>query len=127
MNASVAVGLEHHIFEEILEYYKENKGLTLDTELSSEDWRKLIVDFTARVERTFGKPFPQDPREQLWGAIGAVFESWMNPRAVAYRRLHGIPASLGTAVTIQAMVFGKMGATPGTGAAFPPKPSPRAE
>src|ERR1700719_3057273 len=88
MYASVVLGIEHHIFEEILECYKENKGVTLDTELSSEDWRKLIVDFTARVESTLGKPFPQDPREQLWGAIGAVFESWMNPRAVAYRRLH---------------------------------------
>ncbi|HEY4847483.1 MAG TPA: PEP/pyruvate-binding domain-containing protein, partial [Methylocella sp.] len=123
MYASVVLGIEHHIFEEILEYYKENKGLTLDTELSSEDWRKLIVDFTARVERTLGKPFPQDPREQLWGAIGAVFESWMNPRAVAYRRLHGIPASLGTAVTIQAMVFGNMGATSATGVAFTRNPS----
>ncbi len=123
MYASVVLGIEHHIFEEILEYYKENKGVTLDTELSSEDWRKLIVDFTARVERALGKPFPQDPREQLWGAIGAVFESWMNPRAVAYRRLHDIPGSLGTAVTIQAMVFGNMGETSATGVAFTRNPS----
>jgi pyruvate,orthophosphate dikinase len=123
MYASVVLGIEHHIFEEILEYYKENKGVTLDTELSSEDWRKLIVDFTARVERTLGKPFPQDPREQLWGAIGAVFESWMNPRAVAYRRLHDIPASFGTAVTIQAMVFGNMGETSATGVGFTRNPS----
>ncbi|MGH6810887.1 MAG: pyruvate, phosphate dikinase [Methylocella sp.] len=123
MYASVVLGIEHHIFEEILEYYKENKGVTLDTELLSEDWRKLIVDFTARVERTLGKPFPQDPREQLWGAIGAVFESWMNPRAVGYRRLHDIPASFGTAVTIQAMVFGNMGETSATGVAFTRNPS----
>jgi pyruvate,orthophosphate dikinase len=123
MYASVVLGIEHHIFEEILEYYKENKGVTLDTELSSEDWRKLIVEFTARVETTLGKPFPQDPREQLWGAIGAVFESWMNPRAVAYRRLHDIPASFGTAVTIQAMVFGNMGETSATGVAFTRNPS----
>ena len=123
MYASVVLGIEHHIFEEILEYYKENKGVILDTELSSEDLKKLIVDFTARVERTLGKPFPQDLREQLWGAIGAVFESWMNPRAVAYRRLHGIPASFGTAVTIQAMVFGNMGETSATGVAFTRNPS----
>ncbi len=123
MYASVVLGMEHHIFEEILEYYKENKGVTLDTELASEDWRKLIVDFTATVERTLGKPFPQDPREQLWGAIGAVFESWMNPRAVAYRRLHDISASFGTAVTIQAMVFGNMGETSATGVAFTRNPS----
>jgi pyruvate,orthophosphate dikinase len=123
MYASVVLGIEHHIFEEILEYYKENKGVILDTELSSEDLKKLIVDFTAKVERTLGKPFPQDLREQLWGAIGAVFESWMNPRAVAYRQLHGIPASLGTAVTIQAMVFGNMGETSATGVAFTRNPS----
>jgi pyruvate, orthophosphate dikinase len=123
MYASVVLGIEHHIFEEILEYYKENKGVTLDTELSSEDWRKVIVEFTAGVETRLGKPFPRDPREQLWGAIGAVFESWMNPRAVAYRRLHDIPASLGTAVTIQAMVFGNMGETSATGVAFTRNPS----
>ncbi|MGQ0445509.1 MAG: pyruvate, phosphate dikinase, partial [Beijerinckiaceae bacterium] len=123
MYASVVLGIEHHVFEEILEYYKENKGVTLDTELSSEDLKKLIADFTATVEKTSGKPFPQDLREQLWGAIGAVFESWMNPRAVAYRRLHGIPASLGTAVTIQAMVFGNMGETSATGVAFTRNPS----
>ncbi|HEY8033706.1 MAG TPA: pyruvate, phosphate dikinase [Methylocella sp.] len=123
MYASVVLGLEHHIFEEILEYYKENKGVTLDTELSAEDWRKLVAEYTARVERTLDKPFPQDPREQLWGAIAAVFESWMTPRAVAYRRLHDIPASIGTAVTVQAMVFGNMGETSATGVAFTRNPS----
>ena len=74
MYASVVLGIEHHIFEEILEYYKENKGVTFDTELSSEDWQKLASEFKVRVEKSLGKPFPQDPREQLWGAIGAVFE-----------------------------------------------------
>ena len=123
MYANVVLGVEHHIFEEILEYYKQNKGIILDTELSSTDWKKLVADFKARVEKIKGNPFPQDPREQLWGAIGAVFESWMNPRAVAYRRLHGIPASSGTAVTVQAMVFGNMGETSATGVAFTRNPS----
>jgi pyruvate, orthophosphate dikinase len=123
MYASVVLGIEHHVFEEILEYYKENKGITFDTELSSEDWQKLISEFKVRVEKSLGKPFPQDPREQLWGAIGAVFESWMTPRAVSYRRLHDIPGNLGTAVTIQAMVFGNMGETSATGVAFTRNPS----
>jgi len=123
MYASVVLGIEHHIFEEILEYYKENKGITFDTELSSEDWQKLASEFKVRVEKSLGKPFPQDPREQLWGAIGAVFESWMTPRAVGYRRLHDIPGNLGTAVTIQAMVFGNMGETSATGVAFTRNPS----
>jgi pyruvate,orthophosphate dikinase len=123
MYASVVLGIEHHIFEEILEYYKENKGVTFDTELSVGDWEKLVTDFKSRVERTSGKPFPQDPREQLWGAIGAVFDSWMTPRAVSYRRLHDIPGNLGTAVTLQAMVFGNMGETSATGVAFTRNPS----
>ncbi len=123
MYASVELGIEHHIFEEILDYYKEHNDVTLDTELLSEDWKALVAEFKARVERTLGKPFPQDPRQQLWGAIGAVFDSWMNPRAVAYRRLQGIPANFGTAVTIQAMVFGNMGETSATGVAFTRNPS----
>jgi len=123
MYASVVLGIEHHIFEEILEYYKENKGVTFDTELSSGDWQTLVSEFKVRVEKSLGSPFPQDPREQLWGAIGAVFESWMTPRAVSYRRLHDIPGNLGTAVTIQAMVFGNMGETSATGVAFTRNPS----
>ena len=123
MYASVVLGIEHHIFEEKLEYYKENKGATFDTELSSGDWQKLIAEFKTTVEKTLGKPFPQDPREQLWGAIGAVFDSWMTPRAAGYRRLHYIPGNLGTAVTIQAMVFGNMGETSATGVAFTRNPS----
>ncbi len=123
MYASVVLGIEHHTFEEILEIYKENEGFTLDTELAAGDWKKLVGDFKARVEKNLGKPFPQDPREQLWGAIRAVFESWMTPRAQSYRRLHGIPGNLGTAVTIQAMVFGNMGETSATGVAFTRNPS----
>lgn len=123
MYASVVLGVEHHAFEEILEYYKESKGVTFDTELSAEDWKKLICEFKGKVEKSYGKPFPQDPREQLWGAIGAVFDSWMSPRAVTYRRLHAIPENLGTAVTIQAMVFGNMGETSATGVAFTRNPS----
>ncbi|MCI0468128.1 MAG: pyruvate, phosphate dikinase, partial [Beijerinckiaceae bacterium] len=123
MYASVVLGIEHHIFEEILEYYKDSKGVTLDTELAGEDWKKLVTEFKAKVEKTLLAPFPQDPREQLWGAIGAVFQSWMNPRAVNYRLLHNIPADLGTAVTIQAMVFGNMGDTSATGVAFTRNPS----
>jgi pyruvate, orthophosphate dikinase len=123
MYASVVLGIEHHAFEEILEYYKENKGVTFDTELSSEDWKKLIAEFKERVKKALGRPFPQNPREQLWGAIGAVFDSWMSPRAVTYRRLHAIEENLGTAVNIQAMVFGNMGETSATGVAFTRNPS----
>jgi len=123
MYASVVLGLAHHTFDEILECFKENKGVTLDTELTAEDWKKLVAEFKRAVTKNLSTPFPQDPREQLWGAIGAVFDSWMNPRAVNYRRLHDIPENLGTAVTIQAMVFGNMGETSATGVAFTRNPS----
>jgi pyruvate, orthophosphate dikinase len=123
MYASVVLGIEHHVFEEILEYYKENNGVTFDTELSAEDWKKLVAEFKERVKKGLGRPFPQNPREQLWGAIGAVFDSWMSPRSVTYRRLHAIPENLGTAVNIQAMVFGNMSETSATGVAFTRNPS----
>ncbi|HET6376681.1 MAG TPA: PEP/pyruvate-binding domain-containing protein, partial [Methylocella sp.] len=123
MYASVVLGVEHHAFEEILESYKESKGFTFDTELSAADLQSLTGAFKSKVAAARGAPFPQDPREQLWGAIGAVFDSWMTPRAVAYRRLHDIPGTLGTAVTIQAMVFGNMGETSATGVAFTRNPS----
>jgi len=123
MYSNVVLDIEHHEFEDILEHYKEVKGFMLDTDLSAEDWKKVIVDYKAKVEMTLGKPFPQDPKEQLWGAIGAVFGSWMNQRAVTYRRLHDIPASWGTAVSVQAMVFGNMGDTSATGVAFTRNPS----
>ena len=93
MYSGVVLGVEHHNFEEVLDLHKSNKGHELDTDLSAQEWRDVITDYKALVERETGKPFPQDPREQLWGAIGAVFGSWMNQRAITYRRLHNIPES----------------------------------
>ena len=95
----------------------------LDTDLSADDWREVIADYKRKVEEETGKPFPQKPGEQLWGAIGAVFGSWMNARAITYRRLNNIPADWGTAVNVQAMVFGNMGQTSATGVAFTRNPS----
>ena len=123
MYSNVVLGVDHHEFEEILEDFKDRNGFSLDTEISAEDWKGLIKAYKAKVETVGGKPFPQDPREQLWGAIGAVFGSWMNPRAETYRRLQGIPASWGTAVNVQSMVFGNMGDTSATGVAFTRNPS----
>ncbi len=123
MYSNVVLDVDHHNFEEILEVYKERKGLTLDTDLSADDWKHLVGEYKRRVEEETGKPFPQDPREQLWGAVGAVFSSWMNQRAITYRRLHSIPESWGTAVNVQAMVFGNMGETSATGVAFTRNPS----
>ena len=123
MYSSVVLGIAHHHFEDAVEYYKELKGVSLDTELDAEDWRKLIVAFKAKVLEASGKPFPQEPKEQLWGAIAAVFGSWLTPRAITYRRIHGIPNNWGTAVTVQAMVFGNMGPTSATGVAFTRNPS----
>jgi pyruvate, orthophosphate dikinase len=123
MYSNVVLELEHHNFEDILEEYKDHKGYTLDTEMTAEDWKAIIVSFKACVQDNLGKPFPQDPYEQLWGAIGAVFGSWMNARAIKYRDLHSIPESWGTAVNVQAMVFGNMGDTSATGVAFTRNPS----
>jgi pyruvate, orthophosphate dikinase len=123
MYSNVVLGIEHHNFEDILEEYKERRNLHLDTDLKAEDWKALIPQYKEMVQRTLGKPFPQDPREQLWGAIGAVFGSWMNARAIKYRDMHDIPASWGTAVNVQAMVFGNMGDTSATGVAFTRNPS----
>ncbi|AVO47058.1 pyruvate, phosphate dikinase [Phreatobacter cathodiphilus] len=123
MYSNVVLDVDHHNFEDILEVYKERKGLTLDTDLSAEDWKHLVGEYKRRVEEETGAPFPQDPREQLWGAVGAVFSSWMNQRAITYRRLHAIPESWGTAVNVQAMVFGNMGETSATGVAFTRNPS----
>src|SRR3546814_14938961 len=102
---------------------KEDHGRTLDTELKAEDWKHLVGAYKKRVQQELGKPFPQDVRDQLWGAIGAVFSSWMNQRAITYRALNHIPASWGTAVNVQAMVFGNMGETSCTGVAFTRDPS----
>jgi len=123
MYSDVVLGVDHHSFEEILEDAKNEKGVTLDTELDAEDWQQLVTDYLALVKRETGKDFPQDPSEQLWGAIGAVFGSWMNQRAITYRRLHDIPAEWGTAVNVQAMVFGNMGTSSATGVAFTRDPS----
>ena len=123
MYSDVVMGLDHEVFEEILEEEKAHLGQELDTSLSAKDWQDVIALYKAKVEEELGKPFPQDPQEQLWGAIGAVFSSWMNPRAITYRRLHDIPESWGTAVNVQAMVFGNMGDTSATGVAFTRNPS----
>lgn len=123
MYATVVLGLEHHEFEDALEHYKVGRGLSLDTELSAEDWRIIVGKFKTIVEKATSRPFPQEPREQLWGAIGAVFSSWMNHRAVIYRQLHNIPEDWGTAVNVQAMVFGNMDDNSATGVAFTRNPS----
>ncbi|HEY1301425.1 MAG TPA: pyruvate, phosphate dikinase, partial [Stellaceae bacterium] len=127
MYGQVVLGIEHHHFEDLLDDYKNESGATLDTELGPDDWQIVIAGFKDVVAEASGRPFPQDPAEQLWGAIGAVFGSWMNPRAVTYRRLHAIPADWGTAVTVQAMVFGNMGADCATGVAFTRNPSTGAD
>jgi pyruvate,orthophosphate dikinase len=123
MYSSVVLEVEHQDFEEILEGVKNRKGLALDTDLSAADWRDVIAAYKEKVIEATGKPFPQNPRDQLWGAIGAVFGSWMNARAITYRRLNDIPADWGTAVNVQAMVFGNMGETSATGVAFTRNPS----
>jgi pyruvate, orthophosphate dikinase len=123
MYSDVVLGIAHHHFEEILDDYKYRNGYTLDTDLNAEDLEQLVTRYKKRVEEETGKPFPQDPHAQLWGAIGAVFGSWMNQRAITYRRLHNIPESWGTAVNVQAMVFGNMGETSATGVAFTRNPS----
>src|SRR6516164_8160613 len=123
MYSDVVLGLGHYHFEEILDNHKDRNGYTLDTDLTADDWVDLVGRYKERLEEEHGAPFPQDPHEQLWGAIGAVFGSWMNQRAITYRRLHGIPESWGTAVNVQAMVFGNMGETSATGVVFTRNPS----
>ncbi|MTI04384.1 pyruvate, phosphate dikinase [Roseibium denhamense] len=123
MYSDVVLGLDHHEFEEVLEDHKERNDLTLDTDITAEAWQGIIEKFKSLVEEELERPFPQDPQEQLWGAIGAVFSSWMTPRAVTYRRLHEIPGDWGTAVNVQAMVFGNMGERSATGVAFTRNPS----
>jgi len=123
MYSDVVLGLDHHVFEHALEQYKSLNAMELDTELSAEDWAKLVEQYKQIVREKLGRPFPQDIHEQLWGAIGAVFESWHTARAVTYRRLHNIPEEWGTAVNVQAMVFGNTGDTSATGVAFTRNPS----
>src|SRR6185437_7413670 len=103
MYSDVVLGFGHHHFEEILDDHKDKNGYALDTDLSADDWIALVERYKERLAEEHGEPFPQDPHAQLWGAIGAVFGSWMNQRAITYRRLHSIPESWGTAVNVQAM------------------------
>ena len=123
MYSDVVLGIGHHHFDEILDDHKDRNGYTLDTDLNADDWEQIVERYKERVEAESGRPFPQDPHAQLWGAIGAVFGSWMNQRAITYRRLHNIPETWGTAVNVQAMVFGNMGDTSATGVAFTRNPS----
>ena len=115
--------MDHHRFEEIIESAKIDAAVAEDTALTAEDWQRVVGEYKDMVAAERGEPFPQDPHAQLWGAIGAVFGSWMNPRANTYRRLHDIPASWGTAVNVQAMVFGNMGEDCATGVCFTRDPS----
>jgi pyruvate,orthophosphate dikinase len=123
MYADVVLGLDHGRFEEALEIAKEDKGVHLDTDLEAADWQRLVGAYKDLVEELWSRPFPQDVDEQLWGAIGAVFGSWQSERAKVYRRLNDIPGDWGTAVNVQAMVFGNMGETSATGVAFTRNPS----
>jgi pyruvate,orthophosphate dikinase len=118
MYSDVVLGVEHHTFEDLLERHKEKLNVSLDTELEADDWRELVAAYKAAVLHELGTPFPEDVEDQLWGAIGAVFGSWMNQRAITYRRLHNISEDWGTAVNVQAMVFGNMGDDSATGVAF---------
>jgi pyruvate, orthophosphate dikinase len=123
MYSGVVLGVDHYTFEEIIENKKLDKGITNDTSLTADDWKDVVVQYKKAVEAESGEPFPQDVKQQLWGAIGAVFNSWMNDRAITYRKMYDIPESWGTAVTVQAMVFGNMGEDCATGVAFTRDPS----
>jgi pyruvate, orthophosphate dikinase len=123
MYSDVVLGVGHEHFEELLDIHKEKQGHSLDTDLTADDWAELVEQYKKRLQNERGEPFPQEPHEQLRGAIGAVFGSWMNQRAITYRRLNNIPESWGTAVNVQAMVFGNMGDTSATGVAFTRNPS----
>ncbi|MBB3954705.1 pyruvate, phosphate dikinase [Novosphingobium sediminicola] len=123
MYSDVVLGIDHHLFEDALEIVKEDNGFYADVELEAEHWQALVGEYKAIVEKALGRPFPQDVHEQMWGAIGAVFDSWESERAKVYRRLNDIPGDWGTAVNVQAMVFGNMGDTSATGVAFTRDPA----
>lgn len=123
MYSDVVLGLDHDAFEEALEIMKEDNGFFSDTEMEAKHWKALVGEYKALVEDQWGKPFPQDVNDQLWGAVAAVFGSWQSERAKVYRRLNDIPSEWGTAVNVQAMVFGNMGDTSATGVAFTRNPS----
>ncbi len=123
MYSGVVLEMDHGHFEEILDNEKEDKGVELDTDLDASDWKRVAELYKAKVKKVLDRPFPDDLSEQLWGAIGAVFRSWMGARARTYRRLNNIPEDWGTAVNVQAMVFGNRGSTSATGVAFTRDPS----
>ena len=123
MYCNVVLGVSSHYFEALLDEHKEEKGYAVDTEMTADDWKAIVKAYEAEVRKHLGRDFPQDPQEQLWGSISAVFGSWMNKRAITYRRLHGIPADWGTAVNVQAMVFGNLGEDCATGVCFTRNPS----
>ncbi len=123
MYSDVVMGMHKDVLEHLMEQKKEERGVHLDTDLTAEDWKDLVAKFKVKINETLGQPFPEDPQEQLWGAIGAVFGSWMNQRAITYRKLNNIPADWGTAVNVQSMVFGNMGDDCATGVAFTRDPS----
>lgn len=123
MYGDVVLGVSHDEFESILDDHKRESGWESDTDVTAEGWKKIVAEYKDLVQRELGRPFPQDPQEQLWDAIGAVFTSWMTPRAVTYRKIHSIPEDWGTAVNVQAMVFGNMGDDCATGVAFTRDPS----
>lgn len=123
MYGDVVLGVDHYAFEDILDTHKRDAGAASDQALSVADLKSIVSAYKALVLRELGAPFPMDVQEQLWGAIGAVFKSWMTPRAITYRTIHDIPADWGTAVNVQAMVFGNMGDDCATGVAFTRDPS----
>lgn len=129
MYGDVVMGVEHAEFEKLIDAKKEEKGVKLDIELEADDWKELVGKFKALVKEKTGKDFPEDPKDQLYGAINAVFGSWNNPRAIRYRQIHEIPGDWGTAVNVQTMVFGNMGVDEktgkgsGTGVAFTRNPA----
>ncbi len=123
MYGNVVMGVEHQVFEEMLQEAKRARNVMLDTELNEEELRELVSAYKAKIAGIAGRMFPEDPSEQLWNAICAVFESWNNKRAITYRKLNGIPEEWGTAVTVQSMVFGNMGDDCATGVAFTRNPS----
>lgn len=123
MYSDVVLGVDHYYFEEILDDRKRDKGVVQDTELDAGDLKAIVTAYKQKVKEQLGKPFPEDVHEQLWGSVAAVFNSWMNDRAITYRRLHDIPEEWGTAVNIQSMVFGNMGNDCATGVAFTRDPS----
>ena len=123
MYSDVVLDVEHHLFEDVLDSYKRDEKITLDTQVTAEGWKEIVGNYKKIIQQETGKPFPQDPVEQLWGAISAVFNSWMTPRAATYRKINNIPEDWGTAVNVQVMVFGNMGGDCATGVAFTRNPS----